>query len=160
MLPPQSQSESREGEPVLSHVVPSAERLTDLGNTEYINALLDLADPPRGLTGPKKPRPGRGRPRAATTASHVNLDHFDPQGVGALRQTLSRISVVPSERSRNERSQMGANFGEGSSQQSASSDTADESFDFENVLHDILKRYAVFSVTIYCPSDSPFDSQT
>ncbi|KIJ16544.1 hypothetical protein PAXINDRAFT_113734 [Paxillus involutus ATCC 200175] len=117
MLPPQPQSESRESEPVLSHVVPSAERLTDLGNTEYINALLDLADPPRGLTGPKKPRPGRGRPRAATTASHVNLDHFDPQGVGALRQTLSRISVVPSERSRNERSQMGANFGEGSTLQ-------------------------------------------
>lgn len=113
--------------------------LEDLGNTEYLHAVLDLADPPVASVSRadrREPQQGRGRsrPPAVSCASHINVDYFDPGGVGALRQTLSRMSTDPSDRTRVQ--EVRATLGQGP----PIAEDAGEAFDFEAVLQDVLKR--------------------
>ena len=113
--------------------------LEDLGNTDYLHAILDLAGPPvasGSRTGQKEPQQGRGtnRPRATTCVSNVNLDYFDPRGVGALRHTLSRMSTAPSDRIEEVQRTLG--------QGPEIVEEVSEAFDFEAVLRDVLKRCA------------------
>ena len=55
--------------------------LEDLGNTDYLHAVLDLAGPPvasGSRTGQKEPLQGRGTNKPRACVSNVNLDYFDP----------------------------------------------------------------------------------
>ncbi|KZT26095.1 pleiotropic drug resistance ABC transporter [Neolentinus lepideus HHB14362 ss-1] len=64
-------------------------------------------------------------------ASHVSLDHFDQDGVAALRRTMSRQSQAVAE----------AREGSGSTHASENTVTgADEPFDFEKVLRTAVKK--------------------
>lgn len=125
-------SQGNDGERVLPDSVNAM--LEDLGNTEYLHAVLGLADPsiaPASRADQRDPQRGRGgnRPRAVSCVSHVNLDYFDPRGVGALRHTLSRMSTAPTERT-----QIGRPGGP------LTAEAVGEAFDFEVVLRDVLKR--------------------
>ena len=63
--------------------------------------LVDYAIAPASQANQSDPHQARGinRPSAGSCVSNVNVDYFDPRGVGALRYTLSRISTAaPSER--------------------------------------------------------------
>lgn len=116
--------------------------LEDLGNTEYLHAVLDLADPPiasASRVDRREPQEGRGRnrPRAVSCASHINVDYFDPRGVGALRQTLSRMSTAPSDRTQIWRPE---EVQAAPGQRAPIAEEAGEAFDFEEVLHDVLRR--------------------
>ncbi|KAH7929028.1 hypothetical protein BV22DRAFT_1057873 [Leucogyrophana mollusca] len=72
------------------------------------------------------PRDTVGAPLLSSSACHVDLDYFDPQGVGELRHTISRLSsqsVQPE------------------SQETTSSETiGGHSYDFEKVLRDVIKK--------------------
>jgi ATP-binding cassette subfamily G (WHITE) protein 2 (SNQ2) len=116
--------------------------LEDLGNPEYLHAVLDLADPPIASASQadrREPQEGRGRnrPHAVSCASHINVDYFDPRGVGALRQTLSRMSTAPSDRTQIRRPD---EVQAAPSQRPPIAEEAGEAFDFEEVLHDVLRR--------------------
>lgn len=126
-----------DGEQVLPDSVNAM--LQDLGNTEYLHAVLNLADAPMASTsrtGQRVPQQGRGRnrPREATCVSHVSVDYFDPRGVGALRHTLSRMSTAPSDQIQISRPE------EVPGQGPPIAEETDEVFDFEAVLRDVLKR--------------------
>ncbi|KAF8126758.1 ABC-2 type transporter-domain-containing protein [Boletus edulis] len=125
-------SQGDDCEPALSNSLNAM--LEDLGNTEYLHAVLDLADAPTASTsrGAREPQQGRNRPRAVSSCAPINLDYFDPRGVGALRHTLSRMSTAPSDRA--------WRLEEVQGQRPPIDEEADEEFDFEAVLRDILKR--------------------
>ncbi|KAG6380438.1 hypothetical protein JVT61DRAFT_8577 [Boletus reticuloceps] len=130
-------SQGDDGEPALSNSFNAM--LEDLGNTEYLHAVLHLADAPTASTsrGAREPQQGRrsNRPRAVSSCAPINLDYFDPQGVGALRHTLSRMSTAPSDRAWRPEEVQGMQ-----GQRPPIDEEADEEFDFEAVLRDILKR--------------------
>lgn len=129
-----------DGEQVLPNSVDAA--LEDFGNTEYLHAVLGLADPAfasASRADRREPQQGRerNRPHAVSCVSRINLDYFDPRGVGALRHTLSRMPTAPSERT-----QIGhpeENLGI-PGQISPTDEAVGEAFDFEAVLRDVLKR--------------------
>ena len=118
--------------------------LEDLGNTEYIHAVLGLADPSiaspsRADRGEPQRRQRRNhRPRAVSSISHVDLDYFDPRGVGALRHTLSRMSTAPSERTRL-----------GHPEEPSTVEVVGGVFDFEAVLRDVLRRCDLTFLSLY-----------
>lgn len=69
-----------------------------------------------------------GQDNIPTSASRVNLDHFDPEGVRELTRTLSKSSAQARERS------------------VRSDDTLapEEPFSLEKILRDALDKYASF----------------
>ncbi|KAG9310127.1 ABC-2 type transporter-domain-containing protein [Chiua virens] len=116
--------------------------LEDLGNTEHLHGVLDLTEQPGASTSQARreprqgPGPGRNRPRAATSASHVSLDYFDPRGVGALRHTLSRMPTAPT---LGERTEIGCPESIPDQAPPTNEEAGDGDFDFEAVLCDVLK---------------------
>lgn len=114
----------------------------DFGNTEYLHAVLGLADPAftsgsRADQGEPQQGRERTRPRAVSCVSYINPDYFDPRGMGALRHSLNRMSRAPSERTQIGRPEEDLEL---SGQISPTAEAAGEAFDFEAVLRDVLKR--------------------
>ncbi|KAI9570995.1 ABC-2 type transporter-domain-containing protein [Boletus coccyginus] len=114
--------------------------MEDLGSTEYLHAILDLADTPvsRGSWAyrPQQDR-GRNRPRPVSGVSHCSIDYFDPRGVGALRHTLTRISTASSDQTHVPHHE---DVQEIPGQRPSISKEAGDAFSFEAVLRDVLKR--------------------
>lgn len=132
-------NEAQDGERILPDSVNAI--LEDLGNTEYLHAVLGLADSSivsasRADQRYAQQARGRSRPRAVSCVSHVDLDYFDPRGVGALRHTLSRMPTAPSQR-----------IQIGHPEESPTAEVVGEAFDFEAVLRDVLKRCVARSST-------------
>lgn len=131
---------AREGEGALPDIVPATGLAAEISNNAYRNATVPLPPPP------PEQSPVERRHRASSSASHVDIDYFDPRGVGALRHTLSKVSVTPSEQVAeqiwNDPVRVGETSGQTSTQQSSGSDTLGEgAFDFAKVLGDVLKKY-------------------
>lgn len=64
------------------------------------------------------------------SGSHVDVGFFDPEGVGELRRTLSRVSAAASTTAPKPENGIS----------SMSEATLDGSFDFEKVLRDIMRQ--------------------
>jgi len=114
--------------------------LEDLGSTEYLRAILDLADTPVAFgSWADHPQQGQGRNRLRPISgvSHCSIDYFDPRGVGALRHTLTRISTASSDRTQVPRHEDVQGI---QGQRSSIAEKAKGAFDFEAVLRDVLKR--------------------
>lgn len=83
----------------------------------------------------KEPQKSQERGSLSTpSVSRTNLDYFDAQGVGALRLTLSGVSVATGERTQI-----------GHPERPPIVEVVEEAFDFEAVLRGILKRYTFAS---------------
>ncbi|KAI0827349.1 pleiotropic drug resistance ABC transporter [Trametes gibbosa] len=90
---------------------------------------------------------GHALHRTTSAASHVDIGHFDPEGVAHLRRTLSRQSQSEAELKRNttHHSEKGAPRGSHASSQSSELTLAGPladgaGFDFEKMLRNVIKK--------------------
>jgi hypothetical protein len=68
--------------------------MNDLGAPTEDNAPANLSPGKTGTDHDERLKDTYGMPKehVSATPSHVNLDHFDPEGVQALRRSMSRAS--------------------------------------------------------------------
>ncbi|KIJ64910.1 hypothetical protein HYDPIDRAFT_132105 [Hydnomerulius pinastri MD-312] len=133
MSVPRSHFESalhRENEPALPAIVSATGLVAELGNTIIRNS--------RFTSPPPIPSPTGQRPhehRVSSSTSRVDIGHFDPLGVEELRRTLSKSSGAPSEPGHSAESSR-----QTYTKQAGTSDTLEDSFNFEHVLREVLKK--------------------
>lgn len=114
-------------------------------------ALRDIQEEKPGQTTPLEPQPTThsppmasahfSRPRRGSSASHVSVDHFDPQGVRELQRTLSMMS-------QQQEGKPPSHAESSSRDSSATLSPVEAPFDFEKALEDSTKRFVLFRFSL------------
>jgi ATP-binding cassette, subfamily G (WHITE), member 2, SNQ2 len=110
---------------------------------------FDIDVVPRDHAQPSDPscsprvRPAFPRPRRASSASHVNVDYFDQQGVDELSRTLTRMSTMDTLPVTLEASPESVAVSRSDVASEETLATADRPFDFEKGFRNYVKAYAI-----------------